>query len=293
MVDYTVSDIYQGGYSSLSPQYGSIFSNYRINPRTLGMTTDPRTADILKDASTKFNTGAKHIEISAVTPEVFESIPDQHLKEMNRLAKLTGATVSVHGPIVEPSGMTKEGFSDSNREAVERQMISAVKRSHLVSPDGSIPVTFHSSALLPDEIPERGKQPEGVLVINPENGKYGTIPLKERTFPGDEKKKDAKIEIERYNSEQWMQSLDQLGQRTRIAGDELSKPAVAAILAEAEKKAGRNLTEDEEAVQKAFYRGATYLNSSYTDLKELFETAQKNSSEIEKEKIELDKQAQK
>jgi sugar phosphate isomerase/epimerase len=285
MVDYTISDIYQGGYSSLSPQYGSVFTSYRINPRTLGMTTDPRTADILKDASTKFNTGAKHIEISAVTPEVFESIPNKHLEEMNRLAKLTGATVSVHGPIVEPSGMTKEGFSDSNREAVERQMISAVKRSHLVSPDGSIPVTFHSSALLPDEIPERGKQPDGVLVINPENGKYGTIPLKERTFPGDEKKKDAKTEIERYNSEQWMESLDQLGQRIRIVGDELSKPTVAAVLADAEKKAGRDLTEDEEAVQKAFYRGATYLNSSYTDLKQLFETAQKNSSDVERGKI--------
>ncbi len=285
MVDNTISNIYQGGYSSLSPQYGSIFGNYRINPATFGMTTDPRTANILKDASTKFNTGMKHIEISAVTPEVFESIPDQHLKEMNRLAKLTGATVSVHGPIVEPSGMTKEGFSDSTREAVERQMISAVKRSHLVNPDGSIPVTFHSSAMLPDEIPEKGKTADGVLVINPENGKFGTIPLKERTFPGEEKKKDAKTEIARYNSDQWMQSLDQLGQRARMVGDELSKPGVSAILAEAEEKAGRNLTEDEKAMQKAFYRGATYLNSSYSDLKQLFDTAYNNSSDLEKDKI--------
>ncbi|VVB82994.1 Uncharacterised protein [uncultured archaeon] len=285
MVDYTISDIYQGGDSSLAPKYGNIFTNYRVNPATFGMTTDPRTANILKDASTKFNTGMKHIEISAVTPDVFESIPNQHLEEMNRLAKLTGATVSVHGPILEPSGISKEGFSESNREAIERQMISAVQRSHLVSPDGSIPVTFHSSAALPDEIAQKGKQPEGVVVIRPEDGKFGVIPLKERTFPGEEKIKDAKIEIDRHNSEQWMQEIEQLGQRMRIAGDELSKPALTAALAEIEKKEGRSLTEDEEAMKKAFYRGTTYLNSSYTDLKRLFETAQQNSSEMEKDKI--------
>jgi len=290
MVDYTISDIYQGGDSSLNPKYGNIFTNYRVNPGTFGMTTDPRTANILKDASTKFNTGMKHIEISAVTPEVFESIPNQHLEEMNRLAKLTGATVSVHGPIVEPSGISKEGFSESNRQAIERQMMSAVSRSHLVSPDGSIPVTFHSSAALPDEIQTKSpdgkiQAPEGVVVIRPEDGKFGVIPLKERTFPGDEKKKDAKIEIDRHNSEQWIQEIEQLGQRMRIAGDELSKPAITAALAEIEKKAGRGLTEDEEEMKKAFYRGTTYLNSSYTDLKRLFETAQQNSSDMEKDKI--------
>ena len=204
MVDYSIKDIYQGGTSSLSPkysqmpsQYGSIFGDYRINPATFGMTTDPRTADILKDASAKLNVGAKHIELSAVTPEVFESIPDQQLKEINRLSKLTGVTVSVHGPILEPSGMTKEGFSDSNRQAIERQMLSAVERSHIVSPDGSIPVTFHSSALLQDEIPARSlngtiQAPEGVMVMRPEDGKFGMIPLKERTFPGDEKKERCK-----------------------------------------------------------------------------------------------------
>ena len=279
------SSIYQGGYSSLSPQYGSIFTNYRVNPRTLGMTTDPRTANIVKDAANKFHTGARHIEISAVTPEVFESIPDEHLKEMNRLAKLVGATVSVHGPILEPSGLTKEGFSESNRQAIERQMLSAVERSHLVSPDENIPVTFHSSAMLPDQIPQKGKTAESVMVIMPESGNYGAIPIKERTFPGEEKKKDPKAEIERYNKEHWLERLDQVGQRVRIVGDELSKPAFTAVLAEAEKKAKKELTEEEVEAQKSFSKGAVYLNSSYNDMKQLFETAYTGSSETEKGKI--------
>jgi len=285
MVDYSIKDIYQGGTSSLTPKYGSIFGDYRVNPASFGMTTDPRTADILKDASAKLNVGAKHIELSAVTPEVFESIPDQQLKEINRLSKLTGVTVSVHGPILEPSGMTKEGFSDSNRQAIERQMFSAVERSHIVNPEGNVPVTFHSSALLQDEIPEKGKPAEGVMVIRPEDGKYGMIPLKERTFPGEEKKRDGKTEIAKANEEQWMQEIDQLGQRMRIGGEIIDKTATTALLAEAERKAGRNLTGDEDAIQKEFRQGTNYLNSSYIDLKQLFERAQKNSSEVEKDKI--------
>jgi sugar phosphate isomerase/epimerase len=285
MADYKVSDIYQGGYSSLTPKYGNIFGDYRVNPATFGMTTDPRTADILKDASAKLNVGAKHIELSAVTPEVFESIPDQQLKEINRLSKLTGVTVSVHGPILEPSGMTKEGFSDSNRQAIERQMFSAVERSHIVSPDGNVPVTFHSSQNLSDLIPEKGKTAEGVMVIRPEDGKYGMIPLKERNFPGEEKKRDAKSEIDTVNKEQWMQEIDQLGQRMRIGGEIIDKTATTALLAEAEKKAGKNLTGDEDAIQREFRQGTNYLNSSYIDLKQLFEKAQKNSSETEKNKI--------
>lgn len=285
MADYTVSDIYQGGYSSLSPKYGTIFGDYRVNPATFGMTTDPRTADILKDASTKLNVGAKHIELSAVSPEIFESIPDQQLKEINRLSKLTGVTVSVHGPILEPSGIGKEGFSDSNRDAVERQMFSAVERSHIVNPDGNVTVTFHSSAALPDEITEKNKTAEGVTVIRLEDGKFGVIPLKERTFPGEEKKRDAKIELAKVNEEQWMQEIEQLGQRMRIGGDIIDKTATTTILAEAEKKAGKNLTSEQKEMQKEFHQGTTYLNSSYIDLKQLFEKAQKNSSDIEKDKI--------
>ena len=296
MVDYTISDIYQGGDSSLAPKYGNIFTNYRVNPATFGMTTDPRTANILQDASTKFNTGMKHVEITGINitggapGELFESIPDEQLKEVNRLSKLVGATVSLHGPLLEPSGINKEGFSESNREAIERQMISAVERGHLLDPTGNIPVTFHSSASLPDEIAQKNpdgsiSSPEGVAVFRPEDGKFGVIPLKERTFPGDEKRKDAKIELARYNSEQWMQEIEQLGQRMRIGGDIIDKTATTAILAEAEKKARKEWTPEEEAIQKEFHQGTTYLNSSYIDLKHLFEKAQKNSSDIEKDKI--------
>ena len=75
--DYHISDIYQGGYSSLKPSYGDVFTGYRINAGSLGLTTDPRSANVLQEASSKLATGVKQIEISAVQPDVFESIPKQ------------------------------------------------------------------------------------------------------------------------------------------------------------------------------------------------------------------------
>ena len=77
--DYHINDIYQGGYSSLKPKYGDVFTGYRTSAGSLGLTTDPRTANIIQDASSKLATGIKQIEISAVQPEIFESIPQQHL----------------------------------------------------------------------------------------------------------------------------------------------------------------------------------------------------------------------
>jgi len=283
--DYTISDIYQGGYSTFKPSYGDVFTGYRLNPSSLGLTTDPRTANVLQDASTKLNTGAKQIEISAVSPEVFESIPNQQLKEINRLAKLTGAEVSVHGPILEPSGLTREGFSNTNREAVERQMFNAVERSYEINPNGNVPVTFHSSVMLPSEIPSKGKEIEDVLVINTDSGSIAKIPLKESRFPGEPKKKDINQELYKINENQWNNQLRQMEYYAGIGGQAINRSAATAMIAEAEKTLGRPLTEEERAMRSEFNRGVTFLNSSYNDLKQVFDSAYSKASDSEKERI--------
>jgi hypothetical protein len=295
--EYLISDMYQGGYSSLKPQYGDVFTGYRINPGSLGMTTDPRTANVIQDASTKLNVGAKHIELSAVQPEVFESIPNQHLKEINRLAKLTGVDVSVHGPIVEPSGMTREGFSNSNREAAERQMFSAVERGHLVNPEGNVPITFHSSAILPGEIPSKGKEIEETYVINTETGSIAKIPLKKSTFPGEEKK-DVQSELNRINEEQWNSQLKQFEYYARMGADAIGKSAITKEISELRKKSGKSLTDEEREMRSTYNYGTTFLNSSYHDLKHIFDTAYNNlppesQDEIKKFYKEVDSKARK
>ena len=74
--------------------------------------------------------------------------------------------ISVHAPIVEPSGISKQGFSEDNRKAAERQMFSAVERSHEINPKGNVNVTFHSSAQIPQPITPKGKELLKQLKVN-------------------------------------------------------------------------------------------------------------------------------
>lgn len=279
-----VNDIYQGGYSSLSPTYGygDVFTGYRTSTENFGLTTDPRTANILQDASAKLSTGVKQIELTGVSPEIFESIPKKHLKEINRLSKLTGIDVSLHGPIVEPSGITKEGFTESGREAVERQMNLVVERSHELNPAGNVPVTFHSSAILPSQITESGKEPEETFIINSDSGSIHRIPIKKREFPG-EKEINVDKEIKNINNEQWFQTIRSLSYYTEMGEDAIDKSGFLKIVAEAEERAGKKLSPEEERARSVFNMGANYLNDSYRQLKELFELAYKHGTNKERE----------
>jgi sugar phosphate isomerase/epimerase len=191
MADYTINNIYQGGYSSLNPNksYGSIFSGYTVNAGDFGMGTDARTANVLQEASSKLNMGVGTIELSQVSQETFEQIPKGQLKEVQRLAELTGTDVTLHAPVVSPAGMTQQGFDEVQRKATEKSMILAMERAHELNPKGNSPVTFHASGALPSSTMKPGKK-EGekeyqkMIAINVESGKM--IPLEPETmfYPG-------------------------------------------------------------------------------------------------------------
>src|SRR3989339_6635 len=174
---------YQGGFSTFKSNYGDIFTGYTTSAGSMGMTTDPRSANVLQEASGKLAMGVKHIEIAQVSPEVFESIPVGYLKEVNRLAKLTGTEMTLHAPVMEASGIGQHGFDELQRQAVERTMNLAIERAHELNPDGSAPVTFHSSAQAPGSqwktLGEEGKPREAIkmIAINRESGQM--MPLEE------------------------------------------------------------------------------------------------------------------
>ncbi len=190
MGDYNIENIYQGGYSNLDPEKAGPFVGYRIGAGKFGMATDPRTANILQDVSNKLQSGIKHVEVSTIQPEVFDTIPKQQLQEVNRLAKLTGAEISVHGMIVEPSGIGQQGYNELAREQAERQMLSNVMRAHDMSPDGNVPVTFHSSAGYPS--PEYKQVEEGgekrmekwrMPIINQDTGQVTLAKTEMKYYP--------------------------------------------------------------------------------------------------------------
>ena len=211
---YKISDIYQGGYSSLSPQNGYITAG------SLGITTDPRTANILREVSSKLSSGIKQIEITGVSPAIFDSIPKQQLKEVHRLAKLTGIDVTLHGPVMDVAGMSQQGYSDVDRELAERKVTEALLRAHELNPDGNIPVTFHSAEGIPGSqflSPSKRTDETGdykrMIAINRETGKM--IPLESETeyYPGGEvqpKIINPTQRIESLNATEWKNSMFQI-----------------------------------------------------------------------------------
>ena len=285
---YTISNIYQGGYSSLDPDkgYGNLFSGYGVTAGSLGLTTDPRNANFLQEVTSKLSTGVKQIEVEGLSPEIFESVPKQHLKELNRLSKLTGIDISVHGPTIEPSGVTQQGFSEANREAAERQMNLAVERSHEINPDGSSPVTFHSSVILPGEIKPKGqKEVKEILIIDPETNNIKRIPITQKKFPGEEEV-NVKKEVDRINEESWRSALTHLAYNTERAGQYIGDSHYLQIAKEAEEKQGKKAPEELKHSTTLFNVGTAFLQDSYREFKELYNIAYKNAENSDKKIIE-------
>lgn len=220
---YTVENIYQGGYSTLDPNkgYGNVFTGYRAEAGSLGITTDPRTANIIKEVSSKLSSGLKNIEVTLITPRVMDAVPQSHLKEINRLKKLTGIDVSVHGPVIDTAGISQQGYDEMGREQSERVILNTLERSHEIDPQGNISVTFHSSEGIPGSEwktlgGEKGREFKRMIAVDRESGKM--IPLKEeeRFYPGGEKggvkeiKYSPETNLEMVNHTQWDDSITQV-----------------------------------------------------------------------------------
>jgi sugar phosphate isomerase/epimerase len=286
--DYHVSDIYQGGYSSFSPKYGDVFTGYRTAASGISLATDPRTANVLQETAAKLATGVKKIEISTTQPDIFESIPKQHFAEVRRLSKLTGIDVSMHAPIVEASGISRDGFSEENREGVQRQMLDVVEKSHELNPNGNIPVTFHSSAMIPQPVLAKGKKtPSEVFVINSETGSVNRIPLEESHLT--DEKPDIKQELKRINERSWQNSISHLSYNLERGSELAAHYGTIAQIAEIEKKGERELSPEEKRARATFNTATAFLNDSYRELKEIYETAYRNAPEERKTLDELKK----
>jgi sugar phosphate isomerase/epimerase len=215
---YTISDIYQGGYSTLiSPE------NSYSAAGSLGMTTNPGVANVLQEVSTKLSSGAKHVDVTAVSPEVFDSMPKPYLKEVNRLAKLTGVDISMHGPVIDVSGIDPRGggnFSEAERETSERKVAEALLRSHDLNPDGNIMVNFHTSEgisgseFIPPSQRKEGEKYKRLMAINRESGRIAPLETEKEFHLGLGIKEPVEITPERrlvsLNNTEWKNSMFQV-----------------------------------------------------------------------------------
>ena len=207
-MDYKIENIYQGSYSSLDPNkgYSNSFTGYRINTGDLGMTTHPEQINVIKEVSSKLAGGLKQIELTMINPKIFDAVPQQQLKEINQLSKLTGIGVSVHGPVmgVSISGISQQGFDEMTRQQSERVIINTLERSHEVDPKGNVNVTFHTSEGLPgsewktlgDVSGKKPREFKKMIVVDKDTGRMVNM-LDEETLYYPSERRELKPEIKK------------------------------------------------------------------------------------------------
>ena len=220
-------NFYLGSYTPFEPDFGEYFTGYRMPSEQLGAPTSPQTADQLRQATKLLNTGMKVVEVGAIQPQVFESIPKQRFKELRRQAELTGTEVTVHGPIVDMAGFTEQGWQEEERKRAEKQIIDTLEKAHQINPQGKIPVTFHGGNPIqrwrylsrderekllkeyPDSPPEVKKEIESgkirdyMVAVNPETGQIQGLRYEERVWPEGKMIFDPKRRVDMINKTQW------------------------------------------------------------------------------------------
>src|SRR3989344_5304511 len=149
---------YPGTPSIMESGYSNIFTGYKVPNANLGATTSINTANQLKQVGDLMKQGIKNIEVSVIQKQIFDQIPKQHMKEIANLAKMNNVDISLHAPIVEPSGFTEQGWTEENRVSTEREIIDVVERGHELNHKGNISIVIHSSAVLPQSILVPGKE---------------------------------------------------------------------------------------------------------------------------------------
>lgn len=203
----------QSGSSPLGFSYEE-----RFPTESFALTTRPDTANQLKEVMEKLNTGVKTIELTGINPKVLEAIPEQHFEEINRLKKLVDFNLTLHGPLIEPTGIGERQWDESQRQNAENQMNLAIDRAHKLDPDGNIVVTFHSSnGLLEPRTRVKGEHGEidaRIAVINERTGQFGQLPRTGKEHFEKEEGKNLKAdlikEVEETNKKRWLDEISQV-----------------------------------------------------------------------------------
>jgi hypothetical protein len=301
MGDYTSSfeNIYNGGYSSMDPDTGN-FIGYRMNAGTIGSPTGVQTANQLKEVMTRLKEGVKNIELQPLAEGVFDQIPKQHFEEIRQLMKLSGAKASVHAPIVDPAGFGQQGYSESQRVAAERQIMSVVEKSYMLDPTTNVPIVVHSSAGIPGPEYAPGDVNKGeerflvkrAVYVDQETDKIVPVEEERKFYP--EKPEDfakggtlVKMDADDINRSQWEDKLNNLNFFKNQA-DELQKDLFESVgsqgLINAQPKNEdemRKLVEDNPDAYYKLQRFDSFLQNGSLTFRGLFNNAYKYAGEGE------------
>ena len=195
-------------------RYNTIMdSEFNVPQATLNVPTSINTANQLAEATKVLNAGVLGVDLAVINPELIEQIPEEHLREINRLAKMSNAKATMHGPIVDLAGFSQQNWSEMQRKEAEKQVISYMDRAYTLDPQGNTPINFHINTNVPgtqwrrvteQEMIERGipksemeriKQggayggleiPEMMVAVNRETGQLTPMRYEVKKYPGGE-----------------------------------------------------------------------------------------------------------
>jgi endonuclease IV len=301
--EYTINGIYQGGYSTLDPEkyssYGNLFTGYHVPAAALGAPTKPDTANQIQQVNMLMSQGIIPIEVGAIKPEIFDQIPKQHFKEINRMAKLTGSDISVHAPIVEASGIGEQGYDEGARKIAEQQLINVVERTAPMNDKGGMSITIHGAGAIPGveyKMTPEGKTEEKIVVVNRDTGKLTTALQEEKKFYPSTKDWDKgtvltpKDELERLNESEWHNSLSQLIHYKEnadkiIADNEAKIMDLIPLMKQGRIKSMKDMNPQQAAAYNHIMNAQTYLEDAQQSISGLFHKAYKLGSDEDKKML--------
>ena len=205
-----MAETYTNSYLRSTDPHYFVDGQFYVPQGSTAATTSIQTANQLGEVNARLNAGVFGVDIAPINPQTLEQIPKEHFDEMYRLAKLSNATVSMHGPILGLAGFNQNRYDDQSRVEAERMVDYALDRAHQLSPNKSTFMNIHINndneaigerwrAATKEEI-EKYKGAEDDLgnpIIN--NTKFSVKSIKEymgivrSSFLIDEKEKIAKI----------------------------------------------------------------------------------------------------
>jgi tetratricopeptide (TPR) repeat protein len=275
MPELTTSDLYIG---------------YRFPTARIGAPLSAMSANQLAEAMKMLSSGMKTFEAGVLRPDVFEQIPKQHFKELNRLAKLTGTEPTWHLTVLrgDISGATENAISESARKEVENEFYSEIERVNEATGGGQ-PLTLHASLTLPKSVIKRpGEEAAIIHVVDVVNERIHRIETEEKFENGKIKYLSPEETIENINKETWGKTLGgfffNLGEITKRIEEAQAHKAVVPHIKQAldsfvplatDKEKFEQLTEEEKA----------YLFQKYPEAKGHYEELKERERIIRREEI--------
>ncbi|MEM2956454.1 MAG: hypothetical protein QW041_02700 [Candidatus Pacearchaeota archaeon] len=296
------SKSYIGSYASLDPElsarYSELFTGYSLSAANIGATTSIQTANQLAEVEARLREGINTVEMGTMSPEIFEQIPKQHFEEMKRLAKLANAEVTIHGPLIDPSGFTDRGWSEISREEAERHLLGIIEKAHAINPKGNIPVTIHGSVIPAEDWQKKiGKfefekpQRNIIVAINRESGELTAIRGEEMMTLGEVEPiyRSPEERLDSINATEWENHLIKVSDMLRIGDEIMAQVPSADILLksimEGKIKSEAEMTPQQREDWLKLNRARLYFEDAATRFRTLYEWVYKYGDEKTKEKM--------